>query len=211
MPGQGSDSRRLEVMLRKAPAPIETEQRELSAESTRRGQEMPVATALTHPELLNSHIRSPLQQHSGSNQLGDAKTDSLQTQSNGKGEFYYPVEEVDEVPRLARSLPFNPAELSSFAEGGMIQLELFIDEFGKVRKVTAWPSSLPENFRQFAVLGFLNRPFKPALKEKAPVKSRMRILVEFAPLGTDGLPRVKTSYFPNGSSPEAAPISATPP
>jgi hypothetical protein len=161
---------------------------------------------------LNSRRSHSLQQStSDSNQLDNTKTDSPQTRSNGRGEFYYPVEEVDEIPRLAKSLPFNPTELSSFAEGGTIQLELFIDEFGKVRKVTAWPSSLPENFRQFAVLGFLNRPFKPALKEKAPVKSRMRILVEFAPLGTDGLPRVKTSYFPNGSSPEAAPISATPP
>lgn len=130
-----------------------------------------------------------------------AASSSTEPSLQPSNEYYYSISEVDILPKALRSLPVNPQELRAYSDGGTLEVELFIDEFGKVKKVRNWPTTLPDTFRQFVVEGFLKSAFKPAQKDGIAVKARMRVVVEFAALGPDGLPQVKMNYVPGDAPP----------
>lgn len=194
-PGDGSGSKRIEARINQAAPVNEKGGIDAPGEHDSAPLDPTAQLPLTPPSETVPHdwVRQPDARPQPAPETQQQTSGLPLAQFNDDG--YYPIKDVNVIPRLAKALPGNPEELKLFPESGALQLELFIDEFGKVRKVKAWPSDLPESFKRFAVMAFLKSPFKPASKDNLPVKCRMQIIVEFTAVGPDGLPQLSASQI----------------
>ncbi len=92
---------------------------------------------------------------------------------------YLNARELDERPwaEVPVLIPFPETTW----EGGRVEgmLELFIGEDGSVDRILVKDSTLPEEFEAVAVETFRGVKMQPGVKEGKPVRSIMKILVEF--------------------------------
>lgn len=92
---------------------------------------------------------------------------------------YLSSRELDEGPwaEVPVLIPFPETAW----QGGHIKgvLELFISENGSIDRIQVGESTLPEEFERAAIQAFRQVKMRPGMKEGKPVRSVMKILVEF--------------------------------
>ena len=93
-----------------------------------------------------------------------------------------PQEELDAQPvPIDPVIPNYPPENSSASAGGLIKLQLLIDEVGRVTSVDVLESALPEAFGVSATRAFEAVRFRPGLRDGLPVRCRITTSIQFAP------------------------------
>ena len=88
--------------------------------------------------------------------------------------------DVQPVP-IDPVIPIYPSEASSASAGGLIKLQLLIDEVGRVTSVDVLESALPEAFGVSATRAFEAVRFRPGLRDGLPVRCRITTSIQFAP------------------------------
>ena len=88
--------------------------------------------------------------------------------------------EVQPVP-IDPVIPNYPSEEGAASAGGLIKLQLLIDEVGRVTSVDVLESALPEAFGVSATRAFEAVRFRPGLRDGLPVRCRITTSIQFAP------------------------------
>lgn len=97
-------------------------------------------------------------------------------------EKWYTAREVDVRAEPLTPVPLGyPERLRGTLSGGTVQLRLYIDERGVVRKMQIAAAEPPGLFEEAARSAWQEVRFKPALKDGAPVKSQKLIEVLYRP------------------------------
>lgn len=100
--------------------------------------------------------------------------------SPGFADKYYEVRELDTVPMpLAKIEPIFPTTALADGATGIVQLEMFIDEKGQVESLRVMESTAPGIFDQAAIDAFAQQKFRPGIKNNAPVKTHLKLVVNF--------------------------------
>jgi protein TonB len=102
---------------------------------------------------------------------------------------YYTAAEVDRgaFPLKAIVLPYPPAS-NGVERYGKVELEVYIDEQGRVDRVELLDSTVPPAYQEVALREFRDARFGPALRGGRPVKSVKKIEVQFTPPVGDARP-----------------------
>ena len=91
-------------------------------------------------------------------------------------------EELDVQPvPIDPVIPNYPSEEGAASAGGVIKLQLLIDEVGRVTSVDVLESALPEAFGVSATRAFEAVRFRPGLRDGLPVRCRITTSIQFAP------------------------------
>lgn len=95
---------------------------------------------------------------------------------------YLSEEEVDLQPLAMNPIiPQYPSEPGLAGVGGMVKLQLLIDERGHVTSVDVQESALPAAFGFSATRAFETVRFQPGLRNGMPVRCRVITSIQFAP------------------------------
>jgi hypothetical protein len=101
--------------------------------------------------------------------------------SPASSERFYEIQELDTPIRPRTDIqPIYPPGAEPTISGSLV-LDLFIDITGKVQIVTVDESSLPPEFGQSTSAAFLHQDFEPGRVNSVPVKTHLKIKVEFYP------------------------------
>lgn len=93
---------------------------------------------------------------------------------------YYEVRELDTIPMpLAKIEPIFPTAALADGATGVVQLEMFVDEKGQVESLRVVDSTAPGIFDQAAIDAFARQKFQPGIKDNAPVKTHLKLVVNF--------------------------------
>ena len=91
-------------------------------------------------------------------------------------------EELDVQPvPIDPVIPVYPSEELAASAGGLIKLQLLIDEVGRVTSVEVIESALPATFGVSAARAFEAVRFRPGLRNGSPVRCRVNTSIQFAP------------------------------
>ena len=91
-------------------------------------------------------------------------------------------EELDVQPvPVDPVIPVYPSEPGIASPGGLIKLQLVIDEDGRVTSVDVMESALPMAFAASATRAFETVRFRPGLLNGSPVKCRVTTSIQYAP------------------------------
>ena len=96
--------------------------------------------------------------------------------------IYYGFTELDQIPTVLENIEGDPAELVDYPQGGILKIQLWVDEFGSVLNAEVVESDLPVEFSKVAAQAFLKVKFSPGLKNNVPVRSVTKIVVHYAAL-----------------------------
>ena len=80
---------------------------------------------------------------------------------------------------LARIEPIFPPDALADGTTGTVHLEMFVDEKGEVELLRVIDSTTPGIFDQAAIDAFAHQKFKPGIKDNAPVKSHLKLVIKF--------------------------------
>lgn len=89
--------------------------------------------------------------------------------------YYYGPREVNERPRPIETIDLEGALARGPAHAGTLILVLWINENGRVDRVSVESSQLPESVRRLVIKRFGSVTFSPAQLDGKAVKSRMTI------------------------------------
>jgi len=93
---------------------------------------------------------------------------------------YYEVRELDTVPMpLAKIEPIFPTAALADGVTGIVHLEMFVDEKGQIESLRVVESTAPGIFDQAAIDAFAQQKFQPGIKNNAPVKTHLKLVVNF--------------------------------
>lgn len=93
--------------------------------------------------------------------------------------IYYKTSELDQKPELIGEIDNNPIELRKYPQGGQVTIRLWLSEDGEVVESEIVKTELPEEFNKSALKSFENARFVPGIKESRPVKSVVKIMVQY--------------------------------
>lgn len=100
--------------------------------------------------------------------------------SPASADKYYEVRELDTIPiPLAKIEPKFPTDALADGVTGVVQLEMFVDETGQVESLRVVDSTSPGIFDQAAIDAFAQQKFQPGIKDNAPVKTHLKLVVNF--------------------------------
>lgn len=97
-------------------------------------------------------------------------------------ETYFVLNELEEAPRILEDIDQNPANLETYAQGGRVVLQLWIDEQGNVVDQELVESMLPSAFVNSAMESFAQAKFIAGVKYGRPVKSTVKVVINYDPL-----------------------------
>lgn len=92
---------------------------------------------------------------------------------------FYPVEQLDQKPRLLETRELDDAEVQSIVASGLLRLRLWIGVTGRVVEVEVEHSDLPEMLVRSAVTAFTGMRFVPGQRAGQVVGSVLRIEVRY--------------------------------
>lgn len=122
---------------------------------------------------------------------------------------YHDLRELSLRPAPLVDIPLEPGALKTRKETGRIILRLWINEQGGVDRIAVERSELPPEYAAVASKAFLAARFQPGEIDGRPVKTLMRVAVDYAPLliAPEQLPSAATTP----AIPSAAESSPPPP
>ena len=101
---------------------------------------------------------------------------------------YYEVQELDTAPAPKQLVEprYPPAALAARTTG-LVQLEMFVDEKGEIVALSVLRSTASGVFDRAAIDAFKNQQFAPGMKNGRPVKSHLKLVVNFGDHPHEGL------------------------
>lgn len=98
---------------------------------------------------------------------------------------YHGWKDLSRRPQALQDIPLEPGELKTRRETGKLILKLWISEQGAVDRVAVEHNELPPGYAELASKAFLSSRFQPGEIDGKPVKSLMRVAVDYVPLMID--------------------------
>ncbi len=96
-------------------------------------------------------------------------------------EKYYLLSELDKIPEAQTDVDIESLNLLKFAQGGKLELRLWVNEQGHVVNVEVIKSELPPAFVENAVKLFSQAQFSPGIVHNNPVKFVSKVVVRYEP------------------------------
>ena len=97
-------------------------------------------------------------------------------------EIYYLLSELEQPPQILKDIDQNPSGLDSYSEGGRVVLQIWIDENGNVVNQELVETMLPPAFVDSAIKSFAQAKFSAGIKDGRPVKSTLKVVVNYDPV-----------------------------
>lgn len=97
-------------------------------------------------------------------------------------EPYFLLSELEEPPQILQDIDHNPANIEPYAQGGRVVLQLWIDEQGNVVDQKLVETMLPTVFVDSAMKSFAQAKFIAGIKDGRPVKSTVKVVVNYDPM-----------------------------
>lgn len=144
---------------------------ESPAEATEMLSEKPITPEPTIIEPATTAIASKAEQDAT---VGSKSTSILTAK-------YYALAELDEVPETQNAIDIDSLNLLQYAQGGKVELRLWVDEDGQVVDVEVINSEMPPGFVESATKLFKQARFFPGMMNSAPVKFVTRVVVRYDP------------------------------
>ena len=95
---------------------------------------------------------------------------------------YYSLKELDHPPLLLSEIDNSPEELKKYSKGGQVKIQLWIDEYGEVERAMVVETDLPQIYKDYTLKNFGHAKFKAGIKADSPVKSTVKIVVQYTEL-----------------------------
>lgn len=92
---------------------------------------------------------------------------------------YYSEAELDVWPFAQGHIDVAPAALAGLKEGGKVVVHVWINDSGKVERISVERNELPPVYSQLAAEALTKTVFMPAMKNGHPVDSRIRVEIEY--------------------------------
>lgn len=94
---------------------------------------------------------------------------------------YYSLAELDEIPETQNAIDVDSLNLLQYAQGGKVELRLWVDEDGQVADVEVINSEMPPGFVESATKLFKQAQFFPGMVNSAPVKFVTKVVIRYEP------------------------------
>jgi TonB family protein len=93
---------------------------------------------------------------------------------------YYEAKELDLLPNPIKKIePRFPAEALKEGATGVVHLEMFIDENGRLELIRVLDTIKQDRFKNAAIEAFKDQKFNPGIKNGIPVKSHIKLIINF--------------------------------
>ena len=96
-------------------------------------------------------------------------------------EKYYSLSELDQLPETQTDIDIESLNLLKFAQGGKLELRLWVNEQGQVVNVEVIQSEMPSAFVDSAVKLFLQAQFSLGMVNNNPVKFVSKVVIRYEP------------------------------
>jgi TonB family protein len=94
---------------------------------------------------------------------------------------YFSLAELDEIPEPQNTIDIESLNLLQYAQGGKVELRLWVDEQGQVVDVEVVNSEMPLEFVESATKLFKQAQFYPGMVNSAPVKFVTKVVIRYEP------------------------------
>ena len=96
-------------------------------------------------------------------------------------EKYYLLSELDQLPEAQTDIDIESLNLLKFAQGGKLELRLWVNEQGQVVNVEVIQSEMPSAFVDSAIKLFLQAQFSLGMVNNNPVKFVSKVVIRYEP------------------------------
>ena len=96
-------------------------------------------------------------------------------------EKYYSLGELDQLPETQKDIDIGSLNLLKFAQGGKLELRLWVSEQGQVVNVEVIKSEMPPAFVESAIKLFLQAQFTLGMVNNNPVKFVSKVVIRYEP------------------------------
>ncbi|MBC7756788.1 MAG: energy transducer TonB [Bdellovibrio sp.] len=96
-------------------------------------------------------------------------------------EKYYSLGELDQLPETQTDIDIESLNLLKFAQGGKLELRLWVNEQGQVVNVEVIKSEMPSAFVESAIKLFLQAQFSAGRVNNNPVKFVSKVVIRYEP------------------------------
>ena len=96
-------------------------------------------------------------------------------------EKYYSLSELDQLPETQTDIDIESLNLLKFAQGGKLELRLWVNEQGQVVNVEVIKSEMPYAFVESAIKLFLQAQFSAGRVNNNPVKFVSKVVIRYEP------------------------------
>ena len=96
-------------------------------------------------------------------------------------EKYYSLSELDQLPETQTDIDIESLNLLKFAQGGKLELRLWVNEQGQVVNVEVIQSEMPSAFVDSAIKLFLQAQFSLGMVNNNPVKFVSKVVIRYEP------------------------------
>lgn len=96
-------------------------------------------------------------------------------------EKYYSLSELDQLPETQTDIDIESLNLLKFAQGGKLELRLWVNEQGQVVNVEVIQSEMPSAFVDNAIKLFLQAQFSIGMVNNNPVKFVSKVVIRYEP------------------------------
>ena len=96
-------------------------------------------------------------------------------------EKYYSLSELDKLPETQTDIDIESLSLLKFAQGGKLELRLWVNEQGQVVNVEVIKSEMPSAFVESATKLFLQAQFSVGRVNNNPVKFVSKVVIRYEP------------------------------
>ena len=96
-------------------------------------------------------------------------------------EKYYSLSELDQLPEAQTDIDIESLNLLKFAQGGKLELRLWVNEQGQVVNVEVIQSEMPSAFVDNAIKLFLQAQFSIGMVNNNPVKFVSKVVIRYEP------------------------------
>lgn len=147
---------------------------------------MPVATDATEakiPEPSTTEVETDKPEIPEADTKSEYKDDSI---SGSKlksilNEKYYSLGDLDQLPETQTDIDIESLNLLKFAQGGKLELRLWVNEQGQVVNVEVIKSEMPSAFVESAIKLFLQAQFSVGRVNNNPVKFLSKVVIRYEP------------------------------
>lgn len=151
---------------------------ESPAETTEMLSEKPIAPE-PEPATSEPTVIEPITTTAASKTEQDAKVGSESTSILTAK--YFALALLDEIPEPQNTIDVDSLNLLQYAQGGKVELRLWVDEQGQVVDVEVINSEMPLDFVESATKLFKQAQFFPGMMNSVPVKFVTKVVVRYEP------------------------------
>lgn len=138
----------------------------------------PAAIPQTQPDIAANDAHATSNENSSTDDVNAAAEATVAIPQ----ETYFVLSELEEPPRILKDIDQNPENLETYAQGGRVVLQLWIDEQGNVVDQELVETMLPSVFVDSAMRSFAQAKFVAGIKYGRPVKSTVKVVINYDPV-----------------------------